>query len=445
VISTTAVLAIFTGSRSVGSNTFTACSEFPPLAAVSRVGSWTTGLTHTVPSGSHRLLVFAVGYENGADPGVSTVSYGGQTLTRITGAVAGTTTYARVELWYLNSAGIAAASSNTFSVTWGGTAPTYPMYAAATYENVNQGTPFGNSSSAFTNASTPNPITTAVTVNTGSMAVASAISGNSGSYTWNNGWTEGTDQTAGATTNMSSAEHAAAAGGTDTASATHSGPNRQAIVAAALSPTPAVVGRITAWTTGLTHTVAAGTDRLLLFVVGYESGSDPGVSTVSYGGRTLVRISGGVAGTSTYARVDLWYLNETGIAAASSSTFAVTWGGTAPSLPMYAAATYEGVNQCSPIGNSSSAFTNSSTPNPITTAVTVTSGSMAVAGAISGNTGSYTWNNGWTEGTDQTAGATTNMSSAEHAAAAGGSDTASATQSGPNRQAIVAAALRPGR
>ena len=58
--------------------------------AVSRVGSWTTGLTHTVGSGNNRLLVFAVGYENGgwSDPGVSSVTYGGQPLTRIGGIAA---------------------------------------------------------------------------------------------------------------------------------------------------------------------------------------------------------------------------------------------------------------------------------------------------------------------------------------------------------------------
>ena len=206
----------------------------PPVAILD---AWTTGLTHTVSAGSNRLLLFAVGYENGSDTGVSTVTYGTQTLTPIIGDVAGTTTVGRVELWYLNEAGIAAASGNTFSVTWGGAAPTQPMYAAATYENVNQSTPIADSASNSTDTTAPNPITAAVNVTDGDMAVAAAISGNTGSYTWG-GWTEGTDQTSGATTTMSSAENAATASGTDTASATHSGPNRQAIVAAALDVAP---------------------------------------------------------------------------------------------------------------------------------------------------------------------------------------------------------------
>ena len=653
--------------------------------AVTILDAWTTGLTHTVGAGSDRLLLFAVGYENGSDPGVSTVTYGGQSLTQIVGAVAGTTTVGRVELWYLNEAGIVAAVGSTFTVTWGGTAPSNPMYAAATYEGVDQTTPIYDSSFNSTDTSIPNPITTVVNVVTDAMAVSAAISGNDGSYTWGGSWAEGTDQTAGTTTTMSSADDSITAAGTDTASATHSGPNRQAIVAAVLGPaaapevqsgtatstggtcpapggcttsvtinsvdpaksvlffhsrhnsnrppgsmirgrilnsttlefvrvtdetstmtirwyvvefpsgvavqrgeissqsattinvpitavasvsqafvtwsktpndnggtmssddpilceltttanlqcrvngtnpnhiiwwqvveftnpadinvqkgstsllgtalsTTATLGtpvdvtktfvlagyrtagrgadigtrmlrarltssttieidrsiyfspgitRANAWTTGLTHTAGGGNNRLLLFAVGYENGSDPGVSTVTYGGQSLTRIVGAVAGTTTIGRVELWYVNEAGIAAAIGTTFSVTWGGVAPTYPMYAAATYADVNQSSPILDSSSNFTNSSTPNPITTSVNVVDGAMAVSGAISGNNGSYTWGGGWTEGTDQASGTTTTMSSAENAATADVTDTASATHSGPNRQAVVAAAFNP--
>ncbi len=205
---------------------------------------------------------------------------------------------------------------------------------------------------------------------------------------------------------------------TATASATHSDPNRQAIVAAVLDPllnSPGV-NRANAWTTGLTHVVGDGSDRVLLFLVGYEnSGSDPGVSAVTYGGQPLVPIIGDVAGTTAFGRVELWYLNEVGIQAATGNTFAGTWGGATPSQPMYAAATYAGVNQSNPISDSASKSTDTSTPNPITASVAVRDGAIVVAGAISGNNGSYTWGVGWTEGTDQASGATTTMSSADTA------------------------------
>jgi hypothetical protein len=110
-------------------------------SSVARLGSWSIGLTHTPGSGSNRLLVFTVGYENSSDVGVGAVSYGGQALTRIGGVAAGTSSIVRTELWYLKEAGIAAASTNTFTVTWGGSTPSSPKYGAATYANVSQTTP----------------------------------------------------------------------------------------------------------------------------------------------------------------------------------------------------------------------------------------------------------------------------------------------------------------
>ncbi len=202
---------------------------------VARIAGWTTGLSHVPGAGNGRLLVFLVGYENGSDVGITAVQYGGQPLTRAVGTVAGTTTVGRIELWYLGEAGIAAASGSTFSVTWGGSSPTEPHYAAATYRNVDQSAPIFDTGANSTNASTPNPIQTAVDVRADGSAVAGSFCGNTGSFVWNLGWTEGTDQSK-TTSTSSSADHPALSTGTDTASATHSGPNRLAIVALSLSP-----------------------------------------------------------------------------------------------------------------------------------------------------------------------------------------------------------------
>jgi hypothetical protein len=435
-------LAVFTNTQSVGSNTFTTASSFPASNSVLAADSWSTGLTHTTGSGSNRLLIFVVGYENSSDVGVTTVTYGTRTMTRAVGAVAGTFPYNRVEIWYLNEAGITAASSTTFAVTWGCcSTPAEPMYAAIAYKNVDQTTPIATTNSATTNASTPNPITAAVTVGGGAVAVSGVIDGNSGSYTWNNSFVEGTDQTHGAQTTMSTADKLATSTGTQTASATHSGSNRQAIVVAVINHD--TVESADTWTTGLTHTTGSGTNRLLIFMVSYENTSDVGVSAVTYGTRPMTKALGAVAGTTTVARVEIWYLTENGIANATSTTFAVTWGGTTPSNPMYAAGAYSRVNQATPIASSSSNFTNSSTPNPLTTAVTVAQGDMVIGGVICGNSGSYTWNNSFTEHTDQTSGATTNMSTSDKVAAADGTETASATHSSSNRQAMVAAVISP--
>ena len=204
-----------------------------------------------------------------------------------------------------------------------------------------------------------------------------------------------------------------------------------------------VIARVGSWTTGLSHTVGAGSDRLLVFVTGYEHSANVSINSVTYGGQTMTQAEQHFAGTSTYARVEIWYLNEAGIQAASDTTFVVSYSAT-PLYPMHAAATFENVDQTTPLQDTDKAYTNAATPNPIVTpAFDVVAGGMAVGGAISGNVGSYTWNNSWTEGNDQTAGSTTTMSTGQHAAAAAGTDIASATHSGPNRQVIVAASLMP--
>ena len=201
---------------------------------VALAGAWTTGLTHTDDAANDRLLVLAVSYENDADVAVGAVTYGGASLTRIDGTATGTIAVARVELWYLNESGIAAATDTAFAVTWDGTAPTEPSYASVTYKNVLQTTPILTSSVSSTDAATPNPITTEVAVTADGMAVAASISGDPSTFTWNNGWTEGTDQSLSSSA-ASTADHFANANATDTASSMNSSQNRQAIVAVSLS------------------------------------------------------------------------------------------------------------------------------------------------------------------------------------------------------------------
>lgn len=434
--------ALFTNTTSVGSNAFATGSVFGGDDAVATANSWTTGLTHTAGVGPDRLLVFVVGYENcSGDPGVSAVSYGGRSLTRADGASAGTSCFGRVEIWYLSEASLTLASNSTFTVTWGGSAPSNPMYSARTYKRVDQTTPVNATNTNWTNSATPNPITTAVSVDDGGMAVSGVIAGNSGSYTWNNSFVGGADQTSGSTVTMSSADKSVSTDGSETASASHTGPNRQAIVAVALNANN--VEPANSWTTGLTHSAGTGANRLLVFAPGLEDCSPPTVSAVSWGGQSLTRIDGTVATSGGCSgRVELWYLNEAGIQAASGNTFIVTWSGGPPSAPAYAAITYKNVSQTTPIATSATAV-GTSTPNPITRSVSAVDRSMVVSAAVAGNNGSYTWNNGFSERTDQTSAATMTMSTADKIATSDTTETASATHSGPNRQAIVVAVLNP--
>jgi hypothetical protein len=176
--------------------------------------------------------VFMVGYENNSDTLIATVRYGGQLLTRINGTVVNGSD--RIELWYLKEAGITAATANTFVVTYGGTTPSNQLFAAATYRNVDQTAPVSASGVNSVNAATPNPLPLSIAVTADGIAIGAEVSADAGTFTWGNGWTEGTDQAA-SSSKATSADHPETANGTDTAAATDSNQHRVAIVAVSLA------------------------------------------------------------------------------------------------------------------------------------------------------------------------------------------------------------------
>lgn len=212
-----------------------------PAAAVTAITSATTNYSHAAGTGANRLLVVVVGMEDTYNRTVSAITYGGRPMTQITTAAAGGNSgnpYDRVSLYYLNEAGIAAASGSTISVTWSGSVDDSHV-AAAMFANVDQANPIRASVSLDVDASTPNPIVApTLTVAASDLAVAAAICGNTGNYTWNNSFSEGTDH-AGSTSQMSTGGRNITSGTSVTPSATHAGPNRQAIIAATLAAAPA--------------------------------------------------------------------------------------------------------------------------------------------------------------------------------------------------------------
>ena len=152
-------------------------------------------------------------------------------------------------------------------------------------------------------------------------------------------------------------------------------------------------------------------------MVGYENGSNVAISAVTYGGQSLTRINGTSVGTSRSSASSCGISRRSGIAAATNTTFVVTYGGTAPSGKHFAAATFQNVDQAAPILASNINSTNAATPNPLPTTVNKTADGMAVAGAISGNSGTFNWGNGWTEGIDQSlsGSSASSSTSADHA------------------------------
>src|SRR3990172_8107240 len=432
------VTALFTDQAAVGGNTFTTAASFQTGligswltgvthatepgskralvfvagsehgGSVQLIGSWATGLSHAAPGGSNRALVFIAGNEHGASAAtLSSVTFGGQPLTKVNDVTVGTTTTARVEIWILNEAGIAAASGSTFVPTWSAS-PNTPMYSHAFFSGADQATPVGAQATNSTASSTPNPITTSVLANnSGDMIVVGAVSGNNGSYTPQNGFSLGNNQTAGVTTTLGTAYNGTS-GSAQTPSMQHSNPNRQVIAA---------------------------------FVLRALSSATPSLTSVTYGGQPLTKVNDVAVGTTFTAHVEIWVLNEAGIAAASGSTFVPTWSAT-PDVPMYSHAFFAGVDQATPVGAQATNSTASSTPNPITTsALANNSGDFVIVAAVAGNDGSYTPQNGFSLGNDQTGAATVTLATA-YKTATGSSETPSMLHSNPNRQVIAAFVLK---
>ena len=203
-----------------------------------------------------------------------------------------------------------------------------------------------------------------------------------------------------------------------------------------------VVARIGTWGTGTSHSASAGSNRALVFVAGREHfGSQPTLTSVTYGGQALTQVISQDSGTSPYDSVEIWILNEAGIAAASGSAFVPTWR-SAPDQVRYAHAFYEDVNQAALTAAQPSNSTDSATPNPITTsALANTNGDMVIVGVTAGNPGAYTAQNGFSLGVSTSFGSTATLGTAEKSAT-GSAETPSMQHDGPNRQAIAAFVLQ---
>lgn len=118
--------------------------------------------------------------------------------------------------------------------------------------------------------------------------------------------------------------------------------------------TPQIVSNAATGTVTGTVTVGAGTNRVMLVVVGAEYTATPATQpiTVNYGGQPVIQLQNNFAGPNT---IWLGFINEAGLAKATSTTLSVTNGNTTNLTAMYAsAAVFSGVDQTVPISGSNS-------------------------------------------------------------------------------------------
>jgi hypothetical protein len=198
-----------------------------PAGDVEIIGSWVSGTSHTEEAGTNRVLIFTAHTEdNNADMNITSLTYGGQSMTKVIEENEGTGYRAYAGMFILDETGINAASGSSFVVTWAENPSRSPGFSSVFLQNVNQTSPTGASASAGGTSATIS--TSALSTNDGDMVFVAGTCGNSGTYSVNNGFTEGIEISIASADGV--AGYKAATGANETPSVTHSNINRQAIV-----------------------------------------------------------------------------------------------------------------------------------------------------------------------------------------------------------------------
>jgi len=231
----------------------------PPPTDIEILGDWVEGTSHTAESGYSRALIFIAHAEENGDVELTSVTYGGQSMTKVIDEVVGTSYQAYATAFILDEAGIAAASNSTFTVNWNVT-PDDSGYSSVFLGSVDQTEPIGDSDTNSNASSSPTTIATdPLSTNEGDMVFVAATCGNENSnYTINNGFTEAIEHDMGSSTGSSG--YKSATGADETPSVTNNNLNRQVIIGFVIQSVPSVVDYPPAAPTGL---VATGDDDLV--------------------------------------------------------------------------------------------------------------------------------------------------------------------------------------
>lgn len=187
-----------------------------------------------------------------------------------------------------------------------------------------------------------------------------------------------------------------------------------------------------------TFTISAGSNRLLIVAVDCQDtgGSAGQTFSATYGGRALTQ-----AAIENSNRRQSWigYLREADIAARTGDTLAVTVTGTHTNVSAHIAS-YQGVDQTSPISGSTSVYVNNANPGAFPAAVTVNAGGYALYTfssnqARSSDTETYTEHSDYLNGLQ--------MGTASKAFAAAGTTRPSVTYAAAARASQCLVALNP--
>ncbi len=209
------------------------------------------------------------------------------------------------------------------------------------------------------------------------------------------------------------------------------------------------------WGTGSSHATAAGDNRvMILFIHTEHSGiTIPQAEVVEYGATDMLRVPVPAAAAGLVSSADTddnfqctteaWYMPDATLDVVPNADFFVQWEISVgdPDLELLSHVLLQGVDQNSPFGEGLTSFISEATPSTISTTAPLSSNDkdMVMWAATSGNDGTYTPLNSFTEGTDQLTASHTGATGYKDST--GADETPSATYDGPgnaNRQTMYA-------
>lgn len=148
--------------------------------------------SHTLVTGTNRVVVVDVGIENAADIDVSGITYGGVAMTKAkdqSTAASGTRNIA--ESWYLLEADLPSEGSNTVAITCSGSASSLEINGwCSELGNIAQSAPEATDGDSQTSGNT---ITSTISPSTDAWVVSVLSCGNAGSFTHGSGQIEKLD------------------------------------------------------------------------------------------------------------------------------------------------------------------------------------------------------------------------------------------------------------
>jgi prepilin-type N-terminal cleavage/methylation domain-containing protein len=410
-------------------------------------------VSHTTGSGSNRLMLVGISYNNDDYETVTSVTYNGTSLTQV--GTVNNSDDARVCIYSLvgPDSGI-----HNVVITFSDALNDGAIAGVVTFTGVDQSTPLGTFVSSTGDDSTP--ATVNIPSDSGEL-VFGVVSSEYEAFTASSGQNQHW--------NMSiSGEDTNGAGGTDAGGlptvtmswSLDPAYNHWAIGGVSIKPADSSGSTVcsaggsisfdaystttSSWqtSTSFSHTIGSGSNRLLVVGISIEhSASGPSVSSITYNGQPLSKIDSRGITNDYYGRAELWYGLEASLPSAGTYTIVVNIP-TAPEELIVGAISLNGVAQQPPEAKAESSADYLDTVS--TSITTLTDGAWLVDAVHSGMEYGFTPYSGQTERYDRAGGASTSrLAASTKEVAVAGSTTMGWTMSGANRMALEVAAFAP--